>query len=312
MKRIFTGFLTLTCLMALLTGCGSKQTNNTDEPAANDRQQEQKTYTPDEIGENSSIANLLSHHDTLTYVNTFIDENGDADTVVRGQYTKNGEFLQLSAVYEDGSGNATYYRQAYADDTYAGAEYAQTPDGQTYMTLYEDNDSYENSVGAWLVVQPSSESETVTETSMQDDAVLVTTRKEYRDEADLYEINLYYIDPETNDLLYMESTAYSTQDDSAISTVKTEITYDTPVTFAVSPFETITGSSDYCEVNLVVDPQQDDMKVCWYPVAHGTSVYVTAGEGTKVYGDEGLTQELDPLAIDISGAVCNIFVVRTR
>ena len=135
MKCIFTVSLTLMCLMALFTSCGSKQTDTnepaTGESAADGAQQEQKTYTPDEIAENNTVQNLLAHHSALGYVHTFIDENSDVDTVIRGQYTMDGGFLQLNAVYEDAEGNATYYRQAHADDTYAGAEYARTPDGQT-------------------------------------------------------------------------------------------------------------------------------------------------------------------------------------
>ena len=179
------------------------------------------------------------------------------------------------------------------------------------MMIFPNNEMYEDSVDTWLAaIDEDSMTETVTGTSEQDGAIIVTTRTEYRDEADLYEETLYYIDPKTDDLLYMEVTSYNTQDDSVAAVVKTEISYDAPVTFEAKPFETIIADQDYCEVNLIVNPQQDDMTVCWYPVAHGTQLTFVPFSDYTLYSDEDLTQVIDvSLGIDISGKVCNIFAV---
>lgn len=312
MKRALAAGLALLCATAPLYACGNEQAaDNNSSSSASDTQQPDPTYTVSEIVENNRIEKLLDHHSAMSYVRTFTDESGSTVNVIRGQYTMKDGFLQMNAVHEDGEGNATYYQQGYADETYGGAEYDQSSDGQTYMTLFESNDSYVSTVGAWLAPEPDEKSETITESSMQDGAVVITTRQEYPSDAEIYDINMYYIDPETNDLLAIDSASYDANTDELVTDVKTEITYDEEETFEVSPYETITGSNDnYCEVNLIVNPQQDDMQVWWYPVLHGTSVNFSREEGVKLYADEEMTQELDPDSIDISDAVRNIFVVK--
>lgn len=307
MKRTRTIFFMLLSFAVLLTGCGGSKTDP-DTSSANDKQE---TYTPDEIRENNDIAKLLDHHSAVSYVSTYLDKDNNVISVIRRQYESKDGQLQMNATYEDGEGNVNYRDQAYADSTYEGASYGLAGDDM-YMTLYTSKEEYEDIAGIGLLIDDESAEETVTENSMQDGYVIVTTRKEYQDEADLYDVVYYYIDPKTNDLLYMETNSYGTSDDTTVAQVKTEITYDDPMTFDVSPFEKITGGSDYCEVSLIVNPAQEDMATYWYPVAHGTNVSVASEGDVTLYGDEGLTQKLDSSDIDISGAACNIFVVSNK
>ena len=313
MKRILATMLTLTLALALLAGCGSKTNDAANDPQPGNQEEQTNipTYTPTEIRASNSARNLLTHHNTVAYTRTFTDSEGNISGTVCEQYTMADGLLQTNSAYTDETGNVILSQQGHADSTYAGATYGLSGDGEKYMTLYPNNEMYEDSVDTWLAaIDEDSMTETVTGTSEQDGAIIVTTRTEYRDEADLYEETLYYIDPETDDLLYMEVTSYNTQDDSVVAVVKTEISYDAPVTFEAKPFETIIADQDYCEVNLIVNPQQDDMTAYWYPVAHGTELTFVPFSDYTLYSDEELTQVIDAsLGIDISGEVCNIFAV---
>lgn len=309
--------LPFTLTLALLAGCGGGTGSAAGNSAAQPEQSAQEqgsgipTYTPAEIRENNSARNLLTHHSALTYTRTFADGEDNVNSTICEQYTMIDGFLQTNAAYADETGTVVYSQQGYADGTYAGATYALSSDGGMYMTLYPNNETYESACDIWLAAaDDDSMTETVTDTSEQDGAVIVTARTDYPDEEDLYEITLYYVDPETDDLLYMEATSYDAQDDSVVAVVKTQISYDDPVAFTDKPFETIITDSDYCEVNLIVDPQQDDMTVCWYPVAHGTQLSFMPVLNYTLYSDEELTQEIDTsVGIDVPGEVFNIFAV---
>ena len=337
MKRTLTVMLVFVLALALLAGCAGKANSTApqqeqsaqqeqtveekpepqQEPAAEPEQDAPQeavnlpTYTPDEIRENNSVKNVLSRHNTMTYTRTFTDGEGNVNGTVREQFTMNDGFLQTNSDYTDETGSVVYSNQGYADSTYAGASYGLSSDGTRNMTLYPDNETYESFADLWIAAaDDESVTEAVTDTSEQDGAVIVTTRTDYRDEADLYAVTLYYVDPETDDLLYMEVTSYNTQNDAVVAVTKTEISYDAPATFEAKPFEAIITSSDYCEVSLIVNPQRDDMHVFWYPVAHGTEVGFAPLSDYTLYTDEELTQEIDPtVGIDISGEACNIFAV---
>ncbi len=313
MKRTLAAVLTLAFMPALLTGCGSKTNNNTAAPeqTAQQEQSDTRTYTPEEIRENNSAKNLLARHTAMTYTRTFTDHEGNVSGTTCEQYTMADGLLQTQSAYTDETGNVVYTQQGYADKTYTGATYGLASSGEKYMTLYPDNETYESMVDTWLATaDENSITEKVTDTTMQDGAVIVTVRTDYRDEADLYEMTDYRVDPETDDLLYMKTTSYNTQDDSVVAVVTTEISYDKPITFDAKPFETIIADSDYCEVSLIVDPQQDDMTVCSYPIAHGTLLSFVPISDYTLYSDEGLTQKIaDDTSIDISGEACNIFAV---
>ncbi len=317
MKRLFAAMLPFALTLTLLAGCGGGTAGGAgSSSAARPEQSAQEqgsgipAYTPAEIRENNRAETLLTHHSALTYTRTFADGEGNVSGTVCEQFTLSGGFLQTSSAYADETGTVIYSQQGYADNTYPGATYGLSSDGGRYMTLYPNDETYESLCDTWLAVDEDGMTETVTGTSEQDGAVIVTARTDYRDEADVYEITLYYVDPETDDLLYMEATSYNTQDDSVAAVVQTQISYDDPVTFEDKPFETVITDSDYCEVSLIVDPQQDDMTVSWYPVAHGTQLSFAPISDYTLYADEELTQEIDAsLGIDISGEVCNIFAV---
>ena len=98
----------------------------------------------------------------------------------------------------------------------------------------------------------------------QDGTLVITTTTTYRQEAELYARNLYYVDPETGALLYAESTSYSLplgesvpqadygMDTNEVMAVqKTTITYDTPISFDLLPHEQILASTDYAEAHLL-------------------------------------------------------------
>lgn len=310
-KRTVAAGLTLLCATAPLYACGSSQTPaaGNDTAASDSQTPSDPTYTPEEIKANNSVEKLLDHHSALSCIRTFTDSTGEA-TTIQSQYTMKDGYLQMNAVHKGSSGKATYYQQAAADETYGGAEYDQDADGQKYLALYSDIDSYNSVTGVWLFSATDEDKEVVDESSMQDGAVVITTHHEFPNDSEIYDKNMYYIDPESNDLLSAQFTCYDAKTDKVVSDTTAEITYDKTETFDVNPRDSILADSDYCEVNLITNPQQDDMSVLWYPVAHGTNVSFVLEDGVKLYSDEELTQELNASNIDISGEVRNIFVVK--
>ena len=80
---------------------------------------------------------------------------------------------------------------------------------------------------------------------------------------------------------------------------------------AASPFQAVTGGTDYCELSVIVDYMGENQAVYWYPVAHDTQVYFqTVREGVRLYKDKDMTESAEQYdAIDVSGDVSNLFVV---
>lgn len=307
MKKIFITIFTVACLTALLAGCGSKTTDGEKDTNAGEGVY---TYTQDEILTNNSLENLLERHSSLSFIRKYVNEKGETVSVIRGQYTMPNGQLQMQMSQNEDEDSMSYIEHGYADENYHGAVYATSGDGKKYVTLFADAEDYENALAAmWLADADTSGNTEVLDTSVQGESVIVAIRTDYRDEADMYDITNYYIDPESNDLLSMESTTYSTEDDSVVVKVETTITYDEPMEFKDDPFETITNSADYCEVNLIINPQQENMEVYWYPIAHDANVIFASSDEYTLYADETLTQEIDPIGVNISGEACNIYVV---
>lgn len=305
MKRLLSGACAVFLLTAALSGCGGSASDQDAPPYTG------PTYTMDDIRAANTVEAILQRHDSFQYtVGIFTQDNADApDSSYRGQYYRENGLLQMDREFPAGAERGTYYEQGFADENYSGALYALSGDGEATLTLYPQDD-YEPSLTAlWTVGHVETVREEVTETSMQDDAVIVTTRTDYQDVSDLYAVSYYYLDPQTDDLLYWEDNAYSAADDSLIVSTRTSFIYDSLFTPEVRPADAILADTDYCETNLIVAPMQDEMEVHWYPVAHGTLVQFQSLGGYTLYSDEELTQTLDPLDIDISGEVRNIFAV---
>ena len=118
---------------------------------------------------------------------------------------------------------------------------------------------------------------------IEDGAAILMVRVTYRDVSDSYDLIYYYADPDTCELYAMDVYSYSTADDSPMGVTQIQYTYDDPDSPAASPFQAVTGGTDYCELSVIVDYMGENQAVYWYPVAHDTQVYFqTAREGVSM------------------------------
>ena len=317
MKRKLALALALCCTVTALSGCGGQKTTDTAEKSgAGAENQQVEAYTLEQLRTQLGLDTLLGRHKQVGYTEEFYEyRDGEADktltTTIKGRYWRESDMLQSDTEYLDENGKLTYTQQEHGDATYAGASYGLSADGTKYMALMLPSE-YEQLTDRWLSELTNSTGEqTVQNTTEQDGKIVVTVRTDYRNESDAYDLALYYIDPQSGDLTGSDVTTYSTVNDQPMAEVLLTPTYDdSSFKLEAKPFEAITGGTDYCEVSLIANPQQDDMQVCWYPVAHDTQLTFSSLGDVKLYADEELTQALDGTEIDVSGEVRNVFAVR--
>ena len=327
MKKELRIALAALCGAALLSGCGNSAANdptpgNSTEPdvsvtatpdAGETGTPEEHSYTLEEIRTANSMEALLKNHDSIAYTQEVYQ--GDAEepiSTATGVFYKKDGFYNMLVEYADPSGSS-YCMQGYADNVYAGALYSTSTDGEKFVTLY-DAGSYDEAVDLMWATTPAVEavSVTVEESTWQDGAAIVRVRSEYGNTADMYEETYYYIEPESGELIYMETSSYAL-DGSVIAVNKITFSFDGDYTFASQPFAEIAEGTDYCEVNLILNPLEEDMEVHWYPIAHGTAVYFTSMSASyTLYDDEELTHEITAADIDTNKDVVNIFAVRSK
>lgn len=306
MKRMTRLLLCALCAAALLSGCGNKTT----EPSTAASAVAAESDAFEGIKMMNYMDTLLTRHSSVYFVDSlYKDESRAVPTVITtGQYTKDGEHVQYHQdMYSDQDG-ILYDTEGHADDTYAGALYecgTKAEDGKT-MTLYYDEETYQIQIfDRWNGV--TSQDGTVLSASESSDGELVVEVKSAASPD--YTITRYVADKETYEIKSYTMTEYD-QNDKVVSVLQRTVTYDQPQTFELSPFQTILGGQDYCELNVICDPEGENMRVNWYPVAHDTTVFFSDLDRYTLYSDDALTQTMDPLSsIDVTGEVQNVFVV---
>lgn len=314
MKRI----LTAACIMALLTGCGAKTPADTqqpgEEPAPETPAEETKPdMTLDQVMEANKIENLLKNHSAVKIKTELYEQEGDETPVssTLSSYTMENGFLQSFREFTDRDGGK-YYEEGHADQVYSGALYAMNGDGGNLYMAVCPADEYDDiiTVGDDPAMQDGTEA-VLMDASWQDGAAILMVRVTYRDVSDSYDLIYYYADPDTCELYAMDVYSYSTADDSPMGVTQIQYTYDDPDSPAASPFQAVTGGTDYCELSVIVDYMGENQAVYWYPVANDTQVYFqTVREGVRLYKDDDMTESAKQYdAIDVSGDVSNLFVV---
>ena len=319
MKRKLALALALCCAVTALSGCGGQKTTETTENSGTETENQQtEAYTLEKLRAQIGLDSLLKQHQQVGYTEEFYEyRDGETDktltSTIKGRYWRENDMLQSDTEYLDANGSVTYTQQEHGDATYAGASYGLSADGTKYMSLMLPEE-YDRLTDRWLSELTNATGEqTVQETAEQDGKIVVTVRTDYRSESDMYDIALYYIDPQSGDLTGSDITTYSTANDQPMAETLLTPTYDDgSFRLEAKPFEAITGGTDYCEVTMIANPQQDEMQVCWYPVAHDTQLTFSSLGNVKLYADEELTQTLDGTAIDVSGETRNVFAVREQ
>ena len=318
MKQAFlkgmAGALTLTLLAA---GCGQGSASSSASSGG-----EEAAFTLEDIRKNNTVEAALSRHSAFSYQqDTYLGEDSQPVSSTMGQYRREGGKLQFYAAFHDRDGGVAY-QQGYADDTYPGALYETSNSGEKYLTLYPQGE-YEAALSAlWspAAVTEEGEQETLDSCTLQDGVVVVTSTTTYRQEAEYYERNLYYLEPDTGLLLYQETTSYTLSQGQSVpdvpygqdtapvmSVTKTTVTYDDPFTQEADPHGEILDENG-CRLTLTVAPQGAE-EVLQYPVAQGTHIFFQSQEGAALYLDEDLSQDVTDEDLTADGPRMELFAV---
>lgn len=281
------------------------------------------TYDLAELVSDNNIHHLLETHSSVTgHTETYDGDGTTPLAVTETQYQiTDGKVQMISKyVYDADDGDNVSYTEAYADNDYSGALYEISGEYK-YFTAFPAAyyDTYID--GTWFPGAGEMSEETVDSVSEQDGMIVITTTTTYRQEAELYARNLYYVDPENGALLYAESTSYSLPIGASIpqadygmdtnevmSKQQTTITYDTPISFDLLPHEQILASTDYEEVTFNIDPISDANEVHWYPIAHGTHILFQRDTSYTIYDDEELTNNVTGAELVSDGEAETYFV----
>lgn len=308
----------MACIAALLAGCGAKTPAESQQPEEEPVQETPAEETkPDitleQVMEANKIENLLENHNVVQIKTSLYEQEGDETPIstIKSQYTMENGYLQMYRVFSDRDGGS-YYEEGRADGTYSGALYAMNSDGSDkYMTICPADEYASIVTEADRVDPPEGAEETTTDASWQDGTAVLTAKVTYRDEADTYDVVYYFADPDTCELLAVNTYSYSTADDAPMGVTQEVYTYDAAEEREASPFQAIITDKDYCELNVIVDYMGENQAVYWYPVAHDTQAYFQTNRMEySLYGDEAMTKALDKSdAINVSGDAANLFVV---
>ena len=316
-KTVRINILVVLCVLTLLTGCnneaatgeisGESQTESTSKVT----QTEDRTYTLLEIHKNYQLTELLKQNDYIGYSEELYREDNDeaaSKTVVQFHNTEDGIQLDLKLVTV---GDSTLYKQGRISKDYPGAAYVIYGDGSKSMTAYPEG-GYEAELERNWIFGSEAEKETLVDCENQDGVIIVSTRTDYLETNQYYSETLYYINPENDQLINLETSIYN--EDGNISQLhKVTLVYNKPFTMEKEPYKEIISDADYCEVNVVYEYMTDNPNVQWFPVSDGTSVSVSAqkadGAVYKLYSDADLTIEYKTDTAT-AGKTMNIFAVK--
>lgn len=312
-----TGIAAL-CVAALLAGCGTQggDTNNNDKNA-----DEPKEISLEQVRADNIPEKLLEDHDTVTVSIQGTDQDSKETYTAKVQYTRDDKGnLLLASHYsytaDSPVGEDEFFAQACLSIEGNGVYLSKMEsDGRLNMNCYPSGE-YEMYILDMLPAcreADDSASETINEQSEQDGAVLISTTTTYSDMPDYYYTTIYYVDPETGELLAMSVTDYS-KDDSGEASVLGTTLYDWSYGESYLPDKELAAeafnSDEACALTLVYTPGAADEETQEISIKRGTYVTFVSSTGSLLYADAELTQPLDDtLPIDTSGESMTVYVV---
>lgn len=327
MKQWMKILMSCLCMAGLLAGCGSSSnaggstsdSSSTDSGSAADSSMETNTDTSSasfdlaKMRDDNSLQAILGAYSSLQCTDTLYQGDSTADADMSSKTVElfwvENDGLQMDLDTFDDNNSLVSSQRAYSDENGSAAMY-QVAGDEKYMSIYPAME-YEGIVSNLWLPTFDDMTETVQSVETQGSQTVVTVREDYPDAEDGYVIASYTLDTASNLIDTVESVGYNADDTIAYREVMT-VVLDGAYTPEVDAYSEISGGSNYCELNVIFAPQQENMEVQWYPVAHDTHVYVVsmAEEDYKLYSDEELTKELsDTDEIDVSGEAANVFVV---
>ena len=276
------------CVVSLLAGCGTQggDTNNNDKNA-----DEPKEISLEQVRADNIPEKLLENHEAVTVSIQGTDQDGRETYTAKVQYTR------------DDKGNGVYLSKMESD-------------GRLNMNCYPSGE-YESYIQEMLPacgeLQDDGSVETIDEQSEQDGAVVISTTTTYSDMPDYYFTTLYYVDPETGELLAKSVTDYS-KDESGEASVLGTTLYDWSYGESYLPDKELAAeafnSDEVCALTLVYNPGAADEETQEISIKRGTYVTFVSSTGNLLYADAALTQPIDDtLPIDTNGEEMTVYVV---
>lgn len=299
-KKKLLAILLVSTMVFGITACGTK-IPETPQETAEDVQSEEEEYADfyienpeismEELREANQLTALANNHESFSYVMESYDAEDHLTSTRKGQFTFSDGKLLYDSETGDTYGSEYYVTDYIAEDT-PGAEYLGTEiDGEWFgnINLFAQAE-YNDFVSIVWMGKSERDTEEVLENSTQDGVIILQVRT--RNEGlDGYFDDLYYVDPDTREVVYRESSWYS-ENGQLISIDRYKITYDEPYENHFEAMVRTTNGKDLCNLTITINPGTDSMEVNRYQVNKGTSVMFESMKDFTMYSDEKMTQEI--------------------
>lgn len=307
------------CVAVLLAGCGTQGGKDDGNGGKDDTPMD---VTLETLREVNDPCVLLAKYDAVTVNIQGTDRDGEVAYTARLQYTDGGDgSILMSSHYsytaDSPVGEDEFFAQACLSIEGNGVYLSKMEsDGRLNMNCYPSGE-YESYIQAMLPacgeLQDDGSVETIDDQSEQDGAVVISTTTTYSDMPDYYFTTLYYVDPETGELLAKSVTDYS-KDESGEASVLGTTLYDWSYGESYLPDKELAAeafnSDEVCALTLVYNPGAADEETQEISIKRGTYVTFVSSTGNQLYADAELTKTLDDTApIDTNGASTTVYVV---
>ena len=315
-----TGIAAL-CVAALLAGCGT-QGGKDDKEDDTIGAGTPMDVTLETLREVNDPCMLLEKYDAVTVNIQGTDRDGRETYTAKVQYTRDDKGnLLLASHYsytaDSPVGEDEFFAQACLSIEGNGVYLSKMEsDGRLSMNCYPSGE-YESYIQEMLPscgeLQDDGSVETIDDQSEQDGAVVISTTTTYNDMPDYYFTTLYYVDPETGELLAKSVTDYS-KDESGEASVLGTTLYDWSYGESYLPDKELAAeafnSDEVCALTLVYNPGAADEETQEISIKRGTYVTFVSSTGNLLYADAALTQPIDDtVSIDTNGEEMTVYVV---
>ena len=270
-------------------------TDETDEYA--DFYIEDPDVSLEELYAANDLRELAKNHESLSYTLESYDAQDHLESTVKGQFRfRDGRILfdsEMASLEESIS-----YITCDELDGVTGAEYSYYPpdsDSSCYLTIYPADEYADIMAGRWMSNEKGLErKEELFDTSTQDGAILLQSRTTFTDIAEYYE-TLYYVQPETNLLLYKEDVWYTSEGEK-LSVGRYSPVYDEPYEDENTAMKMVTEGDDLCHLTVVLEAGEQEEKVSEYDVRKGTMIFFESRKPYTVSSSGDMIVEISEIS----------------
>lgn len=290
---LYTGTSTLLAA-ALLVGCGSTPADSTPTASESEAASSSEAVSEpaseatadtaaadlDKLFADNSLQALLAKYDTVTTTTEYT--YGDTDTAPMtstAQYTtKDGRFISHGTSQSEDAGDAVY--ATYADSEETGVYLYSSADSKL-VTVYDGADVYDQNAIAFLPSAADAAYMTVTNVSEQDGATLIETETVI--EGQRSATGIYYVDPETGNLLADTQSYYD--GDTVVATALTNYDYTTAYEDTDNLYSTLLNVDGGRKVTIVSGANTGSETSRTLTVASDTLVNAMSANDDTLYAD---------------------------